>query len=43
MVDRTFLPYEALTPLAYLSQSFSLLSLWERRAGVVKASEGMPS
>src|SRR6185295_10933926 len=50
-------PFEALTPLAPLSQrergeqnqerkpssvlslSFSLLSLWERRAGVVRASE----
>ena len=27
-------------PLAVFSPSFSLLSLWERRAGVVRASEG---
>ena len=48
------LPSEALTPLAPLSlwergeksllrQSFSLLSPRERRAGVVRASEGTPS
>jgi hypothetical protein len=29
-------------PLTVVSQSFSLLSLWERRAGVVRASEGTP-
>ncbi len=46
------MPCEALTPLAPLSRRergeqermllllFSLLSLWERRAGVVRASEG---
>ncbi len=47
------MPSEALTPLAPLSQGergeqsqeerpFSLLSLWERRAGEVRASKGIP-
>ena len=27
-------------PFTVVSQSFSLLSLWDRRAGVVRASEG---